>query len=317
VGEAGGLPVSFASLSKELTMNSLDLVLEERYAAMREGVFRLLSVSSDYSADVAAAFVEVFAPLIEDADHGPVLWALMVKTQGIKTGVLGLHFKAYLQYYYLYRVSASQRPAPIRPLDLTAQAFLVCCAAFGYTRGTSEFDRAFFSQDALAIDNTIIDKAYFLQFFNAPDDQFSFLHMWRVVDRLWDAWDCANPILVHGFVTPAISEKMLALRSMKPGSFLMRWSSRGGLAVDYVKNGKLEKAHWKYSLLTDCQALRWLLWDPVQYGPNLQLLVDTTLDNGFNANVVPKEVCFPATQSYDEDAHMDGDTPVVTTYMMQ
>lgn len=177
----------------------------------------------------------------------------------------------------------------------------------------AEFDRAFFAQDANAIDNTLIDKTAFLNFFDAPDDQFSFMHMWRIVDRLWEAWDCNSPILVHGFVTPSVSEKMLALRSMKPGSFLMRFSSKGGLAVDYVRNGKLEKAHWKFTMLTDINALRSLLWDPVQWGPNLQFLVDTTLDSGFNANVVPKDVCFPVTQSYEDDAHMDSDAPVVRT----
>ena len=189
--------------------------------------------------------------------------------------------------------------------------FDVRCA--GYTRGVAEFDRAFFAQDALAIDNTLVDKIAFLNFFDANDDQFSFMHMWRLVDRLWEAWDCNSPILVHGFVTPLVSEKMLALRSMKPGSFIMRFSSKGGLAVDYVRNGKMEKAHWKFSMLTDINALRNLLWDPVQWGPNLQFLVDTTLDSGFNSNVVPKDVCFPATQSYEDDTHMDSDAPVVRT----
>jgi hypothetical protein len=60
---------------------SFDLVLEERYSAVREGIFRILSASSDYSAEVAAAFVEVFAPIVDDADHGPIFWAIMVKTQ--------------------------------------------------------------------------------------------------------------------------------------------------------------------------------------------------------------------------------------------
>jgi hypothetical protein len=293
-------------------MNVSELVLEERYAGYRDSIFRLLSMTSDFVIEVANMFVEVFAP-VEMSEHGPILWSVMAKTQGIKTGVLGLHFKAYLQYYYLYLVSASQRAAPNRPLDLTAQAFLVCTAAFGYTRGVGEFDKAFFAQDAAMIDNTIIDKTYFLNFFDATDDQFSFMHMWRIIDRLWEAWDCTSPILVHGFVTPTMSEKMLALRSIKPGSFLMRFSSRGGLAVDYLRNGKLEKAHWKFSVLADINALRALLWDPVQWGPNLQFLVDTTLDSGFNANVVEKAVCFPTIQSYEDDTHMDSDGPVVRT----
>lgn len=184
----------------------------------------------------------------------------------------------------------------------------------GYARGTSEFDKAFFAQDAAMIDNIIIDKTSFLNFFDAPDDQFSFLHMWRVADRLWEAWDCATPILIHGFVTPSVSEKLLALRSTKPGSFLMRFSSKGGLAVDYVRNGKMEKAHWKYSTLVDANALRSLLYDSVQWGPNLQFLVDTTFDNGFNSNVVSKDMCFPAVQAYEDDVHMEADPIVRTGY---
>ena len=63
------------------SMDPTGLVLEERYTAVRDGIFRILSASSDYSAEVAAAFVDVFAPIMEDNDHGPVLWAIMVKTQ--------------------------------------------------------------------------------------------------------------------------------------------------------------------------------------------------------------------------------------------
>lgn len=163
------------------------------------------------------------------------------------------------------------------------------------------------------MDNTIVDKAAFLSFFNATDDQFSFLHMWRLVDRLWDAWDCNSPILIHGFVTPAISEHLLGLRKNNPGSFLLRFSSRGGLAVDFLRpDGKLEKAHWKYGTLVDCIALRSLLWES-QWTPNLQFLVDTTYDNGFNANVLKKGDVFPEGSTYAEDHSMDSDTPVVVS----
>lgn len=186
----------------------------------------------------------------------------------------------------------------------------------GYTRGATEYDKAFFAQDVAAIDNAIVDKTYFTNFFDAADDQFSFMHMWRVIDRLWEAWDCCAPILLHGFITPLVSEKMLALRSKQPGSFLMRWSSRGGLAVDFVRDGHLEKAHWKYGSLSDINALRALLWDPIQWGPNLLQLVDTTNDAGFNTATVAKEVCFPTVQSYEDDSHMDSDAPVRTGYNM-
>lgn len=60
-------------------MNVTDLVLEERYASARDGVFALLNSSSSYLLEVANAFIDVFSP-IEDADHGPVLWSLMAKT---------------------------------------------------------------------------------------------------------------------------------------------------------------------------------------------------------------------------------------------
>lgn len=156
----------------------------------------------------------------------------------------------------------------------------------------------------------IIDKTSFLNFFDGPDDQFTLMHMWRVVDRLWEAWDCNSPPLIHGFITPLVSEKMLALRSTKPGSFLMRFSSRGGLAVDYVREGRLEKAHWKFATLIDINALRALLHDPIQWGPTLQYLVDSSVDSGFNSNVVPKDVCFPTVQSYEDDTHMDSDQPI-------
>lgn len=199
--------------------------------------------------------------------------------------------------------------------------FLVACDSAhktflpsGHTRGATEFDKAFFAQDSAVIDNTIIDKASFTNFFESSDDQFSFMHMWRIIDRLWEAWDCTSPILVHGFVTTLVSEKMLLLRLKQPGSFLMRWSSKGGLAVDFIRDGRLEKAHWKFASLTDINSLRALLWDPVQWGPALQYLVDTTNDAGFNTSVVPKEVCFPNVQSYEDDSHMDSDVPVRGAY---
>lgn len=56
-------------------------VLEERYTTIRDAIFRILSMSPDYSVEVANAFIEVFAPLMDDGEHGAVLWALMVKTQ--------------------------------------------------------------------------------------------------------------------------------------------------------------------------------------------------------------------------------------------
>ena len=64
--------------------------------------------------------------------------------------------------------------------------------------------------------------------------------------QAWDLWDCVNPILIHGFISSLISETILKARSQYNGVFLLRFSSKGGYAVDYVANGKLEKAHCKF-----------------------------------------------------------------------
>lgn len=60
-------------------MNVSELVLEERYATVRDAIFHLLAQSSDYLAEVANIFIDVFSP-VEDPDHGPILWSLMAKS---------------------------------------------------------------------------------------------------------------------------------------------------------------------------------------------------------------------------------------------
>jgi len=82
--------------------------------------------------------------------------------QGVKRGVLGTHFKVYIQHYYVYlvryysrrpcsapasfflrlllQVISSQRKDIVRKLEPTSLAFITATAAFGYARGSTEFD---------------------------------------------------------------------------------------------------------------------------------------------------------------------------------
>lgn len=69
------------------------------------------------------------------------------------------------------------------------------------------------------------------------------------------------PVRLHGFVSPAISEIQLKARLIQLGSFLLRFSSRGGLAVDFVRNGKVEKTHWRAGDLQSAQAFKKRLYD--------------------------------------------------------
>lgn len=64
-------------------------------------------------------------------------------------------------------------------------------------------------------------------------------------------------------MTPTLSDAILKRRIHKPGAFLLRFSSRGGIAVDYVRNGKVEKTHWKYAELKNSSQLKAKLYDKV------------------------------------------------------
>ena len=100
--------------------------------------------------------------------------------QGVKRGVLGTHFKVYLQYYYHTLVIASQRKEVKRTLDVTNLAFLTCVAAFGYGRGCTEFDNARKSNDVNAVNCMVIDRTSFLTFFWTGNfDSFSLCGCWQ------------------------------------------------------------------------------------------------------------------------------------------
>lgn len=114
--------------------------------------------------------------------------------------------KVYMQYYYHYLISASQRRECRRPLDIASLAYLTAVAAFGtsfvvtinsgtnlcnhvgFARGSTEFDKAFGNRDIEYINNLIIDRESFLKFFwDQSDDNFSFIHCWRLIDRVCTA----------------------------------------------------------------------------------------------------------------------------------
>lgn len=55
----------------------------------------------------------------------------------------------------------------------------------GFARGSTEFDKAFGNRDIEYINNLIIDRESFLKFFwDQSDDNFSFIHCWRLIDRV-------------------------------------------------------------------------------------------------------------------------------------
>lgn len=80
----------------------------------------------------------------------------------------------------------------------------------------------------------------------------------------------------------------------QPGAFLLRFSSQGGLAVDYVSQGKLIKTHWKFSELESTNALRKKLFDKSRDANYLLLLVDSSQDPLTVPLTVLKETAFPA-----------------------
>lgn len=60
-----------------------------------------------------------------------------------------------------------------------------------------------------------------------------------------------EPIKIHGFVSGNLSFEMLKTHSKDFGTFCFRFSSQGGMAVDYVGRGQLMKSHWKHGAIQD------------------------------------------------------------------
>jgi hypothetical protein len=183
----------------------------------------------------------------------------------------------------------SQRHECKRPLDITSLAFLTAIAAFGFARGVTEFDKAFQTKDINYINQLIIDRENFLRFFwDQSDNNFSFIHCWRQIDRLWDVWESTSPVLIHGFVSASVSDRWLKVWLKNSGTFLLRFSSKGGLAVDFVRDGRIQKTHWKFDELTDVHTLKKRLYDVKRDGPYLLYLVGTS-----EPKCYPKESVFP------------------------
>jgi len=114
-------------------------------------------------------------------------------------------------------------------------------------------------------------------------------------------------VRIHGFVSSNLSEKMLKARIGVIGAFLLRFSSKGGLAVDYVHEGKIKKTHWKFDELRDVNSLRARLYDSKRDGPFLLHTIDFT--DPFSAKCYRKEDLFPTmnVESGYSDSGYTGD----------
>lgn len=131
------------------------------------------------------------------------------------------------------QIFASQRKEIKRVLDPTSLAFITCCAAFGYGRGVGEFDKVpqprsnlpFLDRSRVAfpflsspfpsltpkalkagrmsaVETIIVDYVNFGKFFWTGNlDSFSLCGCWKIIDTLWDYWDFAEPVKIHGFVS--------------------------------------------------------------------------------------------------------------------
>jgi len=115
---------------------------------------------------------------------------------------------------------------------------------------------------------------------------------------------------------------MLKTKSKDFGTFAFRFSSQGGLAVDYVGNHELKKTLWKAQALKDGPSFLKLMYDPKGDGPNLKFLIDTSSPL---PRLIGKELAFPTqvnlgytTSGYssvkDEDENMgDATDPSLST----
>lgn len=307
-------------------MDMQEAMIEERYGAHRNEIVRLLSTGSNFNVEVFNIFMSVFKEEADYTKHGAVLWALMHKSQGVKRGVLGSHFRVYMNYYYHYLIASSQRTSARRTLDDRDLAFITATAAFGFSRGAKEFDTALKQNSLAMINNMIVDRVAFLKFFwDNTLDGYSWCGCWRLIDALWDIWDQKDPVRIHGFISGELSFQMLKTKHKDYGTFSFRFSSQGGIAVDYVGHNELKKTLWKAQALKDAPSFMKLLYDPKGDGPNLRFLIDTS---GPQPRLVGKEQAFPAqanlgytTSGYsavkDEDEHMgDAHEPSTESYVL-
>jgi len=234
----------------ELEEQQYTIAREQLFAAMGQGVEPTLIIQ---------ALNEAFSRFPDITTHGVILWALMKKTSN---GVSGEHFKVYLQYYYHYLARCANRIVN-RPLYVHNLAFLTCTACLGYRQGCAEFDSVLKADNLPALNTYIITRDNFLTFFWADTtDKFSFLSCWRIINNLWDLWNQVNPIRLLGFTSDVWSFSLLSHHMQNHGVFLFRFSSQGGLSVDYIEKenpqvpqlGKFKKVLWKEDAIPDVKS---------------------------------------------------------------
>jgi len=275
-------------------MDMQEAMLEERYGSARNEIVRLLTTGSNFHVEVFNIFMSVFKEEADYTKHGAVFWALMQKSTGVKRGVMGAHFRVYMNYYYHFLIATSQRTSAKRQLDDRDLAFITATAAFGYNRGTQEFDNALKANSMDMINQMLVDRNNFLQYFwNGSLESYTWCGCWKLIDALWDLWDSKDPVKIHGFISGPLSFQMLKTKSKDYGTFCFRFSSQGGIAVDYVGNNEFKKTLWKPLALKDTPSFIKLLYDPKGDGPNLKFLIDTS-NAQFGPRSFAKEQVFPA-----------------------
>jgi len=104
---------------------------------------------------------------------------------------------------------------------------------------------------------------------------------------------------------------MLGSRIKDSGTFTFRFSSQGGIAIDYVEDGAIKKTLWKFASLPDTASFIQKLYDPQRDGPFLKYLIDTS-DMTYGSKIHPKETIFPLHASvvgYSQTGYsrVDGD----------
>lgn len=56
-------------------------VLEQKYAPARQAIFTILQSTNTYNLQVVRILIDVFKDIPNVTNHGPILWALMIKSE--------------------------------------------------------------------------------------------------------------------------------------------------------------------------------------------------------------------------------------------
>jgi hypothetical protein len=57
----------------------MDAQLEDKFTLSRQTIFNLLQASSAFNPQAVKVFIDVFKDLPDCRQHGPIVWALMIK----------------------------------------------------------------------------------------------------------------------------------------------------------------------------------------------------------------------------------------------